>query len=518
MPSGPRPSGPTGMILVHGIGEQAPGDTLAKFLAGIERSFPSVKVELDPERSGRATLWDGDRSVRVYEAHWAPLLSKGFVENSFRTDALFEIGWFPLLNHTRGTHPPGEYRSLLVWGWTVVLVPVGVALHLALIGVNGLVRLFDPKGYADRRQRVEVARDTVTSGGPGGSPLRSFLASSRATAEIAAESPTRLDLILDTVVSDVTNYINSVAGAFPSDAPWELREAAQSIEGVFASTVADAVEDGCREIQIVAHSLGTVVAYRVLSRDGRALTEATEAAGPGRETAAGKSQETVGAGHRVRAGAPPVPITRLLTIGSPLEKIRFIWPSILERRASIPAIGPPERPVARADPSFEWHNFTGIFDLVSGNLTRFDLWNPVQNHRTPGLGGVASAHVTYESSPTFMNELGLGLFGRPAEAGERAQRRLANMLRTAAENLAVPLLFFLVTLAGVASALMTGWLGSWAFRLPLEMVGWIGPEGGAAFSRWMALLVAVMVALGALPSGRSRARQLHAAYFSGKES
>ena len=481
-----------GLVLVHGIGEQRPGDTLAKFLAGMEESFPSVDIDLEAHRVGRATLRSGTRSVRVYEAHWAHLLSDGFVEDTFRRDALFEIGWFPLLNHRERVHLQGEYASALVGLWTAVLVPVGVALHLALLGVGTLVRLLDPRGYADRTRRLEAAR---SAGVQGGGAFSRMVAQSRHAAEIASEAPTRLDFVLDAVVSDVTNYVNSVAGAFPADAPTELREASRRIEDVFRATVAEAVSDGCSEVQVLAHSLGTVVAYRVLAEDGRSFVAPADVGD---------------------VSPPPVPITRLLTIGSPLEKIRFIWASILEREAPRAAVGSADGPWAIAAEDFEWHNFSSAFDLVAGRLRRFDLWGKVRNHRTPGLGGLATAHVAYETSPAFMNVLGRGLLGREVERKAGMGRRIGRTLLTIGENLTVPLVFLLVTLAGVAFAFLTGWLASWVVRFPLERLDMLDPTTGRTFSLGAAAFVTAVIALGALPAGRARALHLHAESFSGE--
>lgn len=499
-------SAPIGLVLVHGIGEQAHGDTLHKFIQGLSRSFPSVTIELDPEKSGRALLRAGDRTVRVYEAWWAAHLSGSFVEATFREDALFEVVWFPAMNRRDEVYLPGEYSPWLVRAWTAALLPFSMLLNLMLLGARTAGRLVDPAAYRHRESlyaaTVRTGQDDATRSGSGlGARLspRALWRESRARADASKNARSRVDTILDSVAADVTNYVNSAAGAHDDSVPPELAAAAGRIDDAFRAMVAEAVADGCSEIQIVAHSLGTVVAYRCLAADGAAADGAS----------------------RTERGSQPVPITRFLTIGSPLEKIRFIWPGILERRATRPAVRVAGRTVAAgrvataADPegadAFDWQNFAGLFDPVSGKLKRFDLWGRVGNHRTPGLGGLATSHVAYESSPLFMDQLVRGLFGRPAEQRRSVSRIVLKSIQATGENLLMPAVIILLMLAGAASAYATGWGAGFVFGLPLRALGM--PAAAEALRHGLGLFALLAITTFAIPAAHNRARELHARFF-----
>lgn len=492
---------PVALILVHGIGEQRPGDTRKKFLGAICARFPGVEVELPAAGEGAAILRGTPREVRVYETHWAPLLSGEFVADSFRTDALFEIGWFPTLNLERGSYGPGEYSERAVRGWTFLLLPLVLLLHLALLGVGTFLQLtrgvFASRGIREERRRLREADRSLRREAGGG--LRGMWAVARKRARDGRDEHEGMKLVLDRVVADVTNYVDAAAGAFPEAVPGERREAAGQIEDVLRRTVARAVEeDGCGEIQILAHSLGTVVAFRVLSMDGATLESRTPPADP--DPASGPT-------------SPPVPITVLYTIGSPLEKVRFLWPSILGHRPGRPAVVGPGGPLAVGNRSFRWENFSSPLDLVSGRLVRFDLWGAVQNHPAPEVGGLARAHISYEDSPGFLELLGSTLMGRPPEGRPTPLRRGVSAASGVLETLALPSAFLGMAFLGGVFLWFTVWMLTGQFlRIP-EAMGLLSAEGRLAWARGMGFAAVAVVALGGFPEGRRRASEIHAAHF-----
>jgi hypothetical protein len=72
-----------GLLLVHGIGEQAPGAFLGKFrdgfgrLLGADRAVDIVRhdpVELS-QRIHAAAIELDDRTLMLYEVHWADLIT-----------------------------------------------------------------------------------------------------------------------------------------------------------------------------------------------------------------------------------------------------------------------------------------------------------------------------------------------------------------------------------------------------------------------------------------------------------
>src|SRR5262249_31267837 len=141
---------------------------------------------------------------------------------------------------------------------------------------------------------------------------------------------TRFDQFLDEYFGDIFNYVDAAGDAEPV-----VPLAAQHIYDVFHAALLRAVSEQCSEIQILAHSLGSVITYHALTTY-REDTEALVCLGEPR-------------------GTRPS-LTRVFTIGSPLEKFRFFWPKLIAGR-----------PAPRAA-RFEWHNFTSPGDLVAGPL------------------------------------------------------------------------------------------------------------------------------------------------------
>jgi hypothetical protein len=183
-----------------------------------------------------------------------------------------------------------------------------------------------------------------------------------AYANFTSTDATGVDEMLDSVVADVPNYMQSiVAGEGPA---FEILKR-------FHAQVERARHDGCDVVHVLAHSLGTVVAFHALS--GLGLAEGQQRPAP----------------------------SRLFTIGSPLEKIRFFWPWTVHMKAAL-------------DPDFRWVNFHHRADRVSGSLKRFATSFKLQNVRLKGGGGLLRSHVVYERSPEFLSVLTATLFGAPA--------------------------------------------------------------------------------------------------------
>src|SRR5690606_32645481 len=107
------------------------------------------------------------------------------------------------------------------------------------------------------------------------------------------------------------------------------------------------------EVHVLAHSLGTVVAYHALTGMGQPDAR------------------------------PPYAPRRLYTIGSPLEKIRYVWPWTVS----------PTTPSVH--PDFRWFNFHHRLDAVSGRLRRFEAWAPIADVPLAGGGGLLRSHVVY---------------------------------------------------------------------------------------------------------------------------
>lgn len=326
----------TAVLLVHGIGEQVRGATLAKFLRGLNSTLavaPTI-VTVD-EVSARVTI-DG-HGFDVREVWWADLLSGGTAKGSFKPLDVHALAWFPWLNLRFKVYTGRPIVRSLVW--TLVLGPVAIllqfTLRLWLAIITGVMAL---------RRRV----------------TRIF--------GVAPMKPLPVSYVLDSVVADVTNYVASAASATRAGSP--LAGAAALIQQRFIDAVRAANPDGRKSLVVVAHSLGTVIAYHALAGN---------------------------LGGQPAAGVPILPaaeagrVTHLITIGSPLEKIRWIWPMLTGSSTGLSA----------RIPGLVWTNMRDRLDLVAGKLRHCDTWGAVGDIALIGRAGVTSAHTAYELNPDF---------------------------------------------------------------------------------------------------------------------
>jgi hypothetical protein len=355
----PADTGPVGVVLVHGIGRQRAFDARRKFSKALQRAYGDLKVR-DEGAALEIALPGG--TLRLYEAYWAELLTGEAVRDTFDDRDTHMVGWFPWLNLRGGLYRSGWQRrrrvQLRVALWTCLFLPLALSIQLLL----GLA-------YA------------VASAVQRGPQFRA---------------------LLDEVPGDVFNYVTSAAGAGPPES--SLRAVADQIEARLVDALDAAKAEGCSKIVVVAHSLGTVIAARVLFGNGT---------------------------------LPPVQC--LHTIGSPLGKVRFIWPLLV-----------PEPPPDRLG-GLMWHNFSDPLDVISSRLGTAPGSPHVHNHCLLGRAGLGSAHVTYEDHPRFMEEFARSLGHKPPKHRRELVIRARLAIRSVLETLA---LFGVVIVA-----LLTGLLG-----------------------------------------------------------
>ena len=89
-----------------------------------------------------------------------------------------------------------------------------------------------------------------------------------------------------------------------------------------------------------------------------------------------------------------------MSIGSPLETVRFIWPRLFA------SAGTP------LGDRVKWDNFFNPIDLIASALHRFG--QAVTNHPVVG-GGFVRSHTLYEQNATFLRVISTGLFGAAIE-------------------------------------------------------------------------------------------------------
>jgi hypothetical protein len=262
----------------------------------------------------------------VYEAHWADLLPAGVVTGTFTYTQPHVIAWFPWLNLRTRSYPPRLSMLLLrlrVVLWTCFAAPTALGAQL-LIGT------------------------------------------AHAAAYVASRTP-QLHSLLDEVVGDVMNYVDSAAGTLPPASP--LHDVASHATARLLGALDAAKADGCEQVAVVAHSLGSVVAARTLFPDAQ-----------------------------VDSTSPPV---HLFTIGSPLKTVGFIWPDVLT----------PSSPGVPSD--MEWDNYSNPLDVISNRLKDIPGWPTPRNHRLTGRAGLARAHTTYHHHPRFIRDFARSIGASP---------------------------------------------------------------------------------------------------------
>jgi hypothetical protein len=395
------------LLIVHGIGQQRRGETTDTLLIGLKAAYGgAIELEHDAEGYPAAVTANG-RTVRLYEVYWADILGGTDVRSGFTWDVPSALAWHPMWCRRLGLLRSPEYSAALVWWRVLTLVPLAPAGYLGYVGVRFFSQILD----TGRRDAFEK---TVRN------QQLSFLERSRAYADFTAQGATRVDEILDSVIADAPNYMRSIV---------EGDGCAFAILQRFHAQMDRARQDGCDAVHVLAHSLGTVVAFHALTGVGQA------------------------------AGQPaPAPL-RLFTIGSPLEKVRFFWPWTL--RAAQPS----------AHPDFQWVNFHHRADRVSGYLKRFAPFSRLQNVRLKGGGGLLRSHVVYQRSPEFLSVLTSTLFGAPAAPRVSRLDRIKDFALAWAENAVGVTAVALAIAVGAAFVFATILLPAYLISLPFRWLG-----------------------------------------------
>jgi hypothetical protein len=244
----------------------------------------------------------------------------------------------------------------------------------------------------------------------------------------------------------------------------------------FNEQLVAARRDGCESIQIVAHSLGTVVAYHALTGFANHLPSGQE--------------------DDLRAARARV--TRLYTIGSPLEKIRFFWPRLT------PA------PASSRDLKLRWDNFVSFFDPVAGALRSFDDFGPVTNHRLLG-GGFLLGHVVYERSAVFLGVVSEGLCGRRLSRQRTFMDAVRSSIVLLGETLLAPMALAITLSLG--AALFAAAAALLPFLLSLLVRPVLPPKVWAPVTDAATGVMLGVMALAFFVAPAVRASKVHARYW-----
>jgi hypothetical protein len=455
----------TGILVVHGVGAQGRGESVQKLLKGLSlvegAEVPVVNGD-DPVEARVAGM-----PLRLYEVHWADLLQGDATRGTFSAAEFQASAWFPWLNWRRKVNPPGKYSLATTVGWTLFLPLVSLALALPYYGARLFAQGFDRK--AARRLEQQLRDDEGLT----------FFQRARALANGTASQRTFLEDTIDEYVGDVFNYVNSAGQArFPDgrdiDVPRDVQDAYDAIAERFRTQLLKAADE-CDDLQVLAHSLGTVVSYHGLF--GLRRGDTATADGPELDAARKK-------------------VSRLYTIGSPLEKIGFFWPKLID----------PE--VAAGSRTLHWENFVSWFDPVAGVLEHFDQWGAVRNQRLLG-GGFVTGHVVYEKHPKFLRRFVSGLGAENVTLKRTGWQTFRDWAILLGETLLAPVGLGILTFAGgaiwLAVAFVIPWLVSLLFRP--DFMPQIDP---VIFDR-VGVGIAVMMLFVFLVNSRNDAARFHAA-------
>lgn len=422
--------GNIGVLVVHGIGSQQRGETLHNCLHDLINAYENVEildadgVSIDLEmirncQLDRVILRQGCWQVRFYEVYWASILDGCAVEGTYNKLLFEETTWFPWLNWRSGQLPVSQYSEVLVLLRTIQLWILGLSATF----LDELVGKSVQNKY------------------------------------------------LDQIVADVTNYAHSMVGDIPPSSL--IAEASEEILTRFRGAAALAIDEGCTELQVIAHSLGTVIAFNAMSRY---------------RTMGDQELESLGGSKN------PLPITRFYTIGSPLEKFRFVWTSVILPCKHNFQIWHENRLLAEAN-NLNWFNYYSPFDFISGKLVHFEGYGNLSNRLVWGLGGLVNSHVSYFINAIVLNDITKNIRGPSIKISRTLNQRFRFVSVSIAQSLVLPVVLTLALLASVALILifsiclagLTG-LGMvaclWAynfifalmgFRIPLQtfLVGWI---------------------------------------------
>ena len=468
--------GSVGLLVVHGVGRQKEGESSAKLIEGLSR-MDGVEIGTSED-----VLRIDGTDVRVFEVYWADLLTGAEIERTFDSRDLQTVAWFPWFNRVRGIYKDGDYR----WGttllWTFFLPIASFLSWLGLQGAGLLVKLgeafvrvareigavFDRgRGQSSEPERIkDTKRETKALSWKG----------ALQTAQEAKDEYTTVDSLMDDYAGDVFTYVDSAGEAFKKDKPipGNLRLVFGKIVGRFNKQLL-AAHKKCGRIQILAHSLGTVVSYHGLfGMKGRYL-DGDE--GPELEEARAK-------------------VEHLYTLGSPLEKFRFFWPRLIQ-------------PTTSLGDGCRWDNFVSRFDPIAGTLRRF---GEVENHYLLG-GGFITGHIVYERNEKFLKQLSRGLTNDDSLdlRIERTQgEALKDVSMLVGESIAAP-----VALA-VSIGIGTGLIMVTAMAVPFlaskviallgnaQLAQEVSEKGGLGF---IVMFVAVMFCLGPLSKGSTVHKQ-----------
>lgn len=419
-----------GVIVVHGIGEQASGDTVNKIRAGLTHALAGTQEyhatwgkcgDADP----CVQIADLKRELRFYEVHWADCLQDS-AYGAFDLATIRELTWFPLIN-------AGSWWRRVAGGThTAVLLGVAGLLSIANSALD-FARMFNVFRLFRSIWKGEAEEDDISALDPDFSWQRM---------EDAGCLPrrTKVDRLLDDIAGDIVTYVIAASHYRAQEGAVHEKHPAARIYQRFEEKLHAALGE-CDEVHVLAHSLGTIIAYHVLSQR-----------------------------------PPNEKITDLYTIGSPLGKCLRLWPWLTTK----PLTGQ----------RIHWHNFSNVLDLVSNRRLGLDLGGQVDNYLL-FEGGAVRSHIIYEWNRRFLRVFTGRTLGRDVVGSRGLAHRGITFIRGMLETLAFPLALTAAVGLGLVTiviSVLSGMLFYWLMAKAATAAGW------PALGSWM-LAVLVWLAV-----------------------
>lgn len=337
-----------GILVVHGIGEQKRVETVTSVVSNFYQSLNALGVgnitrdiRFD-NPSYPATLLFSHKGtsyvIRFYEAYWADL------DQPYNFLRWLKLIWWALTIWVRHYYdpPPAGMRTISVGKLKIALTRIGLFfLSILFLVLLSTLRVLNQVSVVVFKKQL-----------PLGQTLYNFLGD----VQLFVSEDVRFDT-LETLG----------------------RRSRYAIRTRLWNVLARANLDPIQELYILAHSLGTVIAFNVLMETAGTIAGYID----DRDLIAKLQQKGfINAQGNADRGKFLSKIAAVFTLGSPLDKFAAIWPRVIPVNLSDPKNG--QKPIP-------WINVHDILDVVGANLNHFK--------NIPGL--TEPTNIPWQDQPIF---------------------------------------------------------------------------------------------------------------------
>ncbi len=386
-----------GVIIVHGIGEQKRFEFLEgetrKIVDAIIANFGARRRDVTPTlTTGAGDLFQGEQASWV-SGREAPLHT--FVELPDKVvDIAFHEVWWADINEALSLG-----KQIRFWWWGLTLAGIATHNNQFLPGALQRTRLPNNAGHLSWWDRIRMGYVSVLFG---------FSAFSIALVNLILK---QLNFAPLPLTETIVNYLSAVklysqtkrAGGSPMDGPDEPPRAA--IRRRMIRVMVDVAEAGYDRWYILAHSLGTVVAWNGLMEIQQALPNYLDRACWNDPTTA-PLRGTSATAFNINAMMPNRPIwlghrailerdalfktfRGILTYGSPLERFCGLWSAMIPINV-------------KEDPFQEGTEWINVYDPTDPVGTWIEDFDPVLAASQRGHATLKPENFPCRASPILL--------------------------------------------------------------------------------------------------------------------